>query len=325
MNERIRPYVIAVLTTVLVVGCDSGSESNRLVGQLESDRVEITAEFSEPIIERGVVEGQAVSANQVIIIQDTSRVLSKIAEVEATLQQSRARYDELVRGPRRELILAAQASVRGAQKELGFRETDLERAEEVFARQLAAPEVRDRALVARDRAKAELDNLAARLDELLTGTTTEELRQAEEAVRQAEARVQSIQIDLQRHTTVAPVAGVIDTLLFEPGERPLPGQPMAILLSGNQAYARVYIPESVRVHVKPGTEARVFVDGLEDSLTGRVRWVASESAFTPYFALTERDRGRLSFAAKVDILDAGERLPDGVPVEVELLLGGNGE
>jgi HlyD family secretion protein len=77
--------------------------------------------------------------------------------------------------------------------------------------------------------------------------------------------------------------------------------------------------------VKPGTEARVFVDGLEDSLTGRVRWVASESAFTPYFALTERDRGRLSFTAKVDILDAAERLPDGVPVEVELLLGGNGE
>jgi len=51
-----------------------------------------------------------------------------------------------------------------------------------------------------------------------------------------------------------------------------------------------------------------------------VRWVASESAFTPYFALTEHDRGRLSFVAKVDILDSDRRLPDGVPVEVELLL-----
>lgn len=314
-----------VLLIALLAGCDNGNGDNRLVGQLESDRIELTAEVSEPIVERPVVEGQMVSAGQIIIRQDATRVLSRIAEAQATLQQTRARYDELVRGPRREQILAARASVRGAQKELEFRETDLRRAEEVFQRQLASPEVRDRAVVARDSAKANLERLEAKLDELLTGTTAEELRQAEEAVRQAEARLQSIQIDLDRHTTLAPSDGVIDSLLFEPGERPVPGQPMAILLSGQQAYARVYIPESLRVRVRPGTNARVYVDGLEEPLSGRVRWVASESAFTPYFALTERDRGRLSYAAKVDIVDADERLPDGVPVEVEILLDDGSE
>ena len=45
--------------------------------------------------------------------------------------------------------------------------------------------------------------------------------------------------------------------------------------------------------------------------------MASEPAFTPYFALTERDRGRLSYVAKVDIVEQRDRLPDGVPVEVE--------
>jgi HlyD family secretion protein len=325
MNKRNRMTASVLLAMSLLAGCESDGLDNRLVGQLESDRIELTAEVSEPIIERGVIEGQQVPAGQVIIRQDTSRVLSRIAEAEATLQQTRARHDELIRGPRRELIVAAQASVQGAQKELQFRETDLARAEEIFARQLASPELRDRAVVARDSAKANLESLEARLDELLTGTTTEELRQAEEAVHQAEARIQSIRIDLERHTTVAPTDGVIDSLLFEPGERPVPGQPMAILLSGDQVYARIYIPESIRVQVKPGTEARVFVDGLEEALSGRVRWVASESAFTPYFALTERDRGRLSYAAKVDITDARERLPDGVPVEVELILGSDGE
>jgi HlyD family secretion protein len=95
---------------------------------------------------------------------------------------------------------------------------------------------------------------------------------------------------------------------------------MLILLSGTQPYARIYIPESKRVHVRPGTKARVYVDGLTEPLAGTVRWVSSEAAFTPYFALTEHDRGRLSFLAKVDILNAGDRLPDGVPVEVELIL-----
>ena len=325
MKRSERILALAFLAAGTLAGCGEADESNRLVGQLESDRIELTAETFEPIIERAVIEGETVSAGQIILRQDTARVLTRMDEAEAALQQKRARYDELVRGPRRELILAAQASVSGAQKELEFRQTDLSRAEEIFARQLASPDVRDRAIVARDSAKANLDNLEAKLNELLTGTTIEELRQAEESVRQAEAQVAAIQVDIDRHTTTAPVDGVVDSLLFEPGERPAPGQPIAILLSGEQVYARVYVPESLRVHVEPGTAARIYVDGMTESLTGRVRWVASESSFTPYFALTERDRGRLSFVAKVDILDAGKRLPDGIPVEVELLVDARDE
>jgi HlyD family secretion protein len=93
-----------------------------------------------------------------------------------------------------------------------------------------------------------------------------------------------------------------------------------VMLGGEQPYARVYVPEQLRVQITPGTKARIFVDGLDTPIAAEVRWIASESAFTPYFALTERDRGRLSFIAKVDILEQRERLPDGVPVEVEFEL-----
>ena len=55
---------------------------------------------------------------------------------------------------------------------------------------------------------------------------------------------------------------------------------------------------------------------MDAPLQGRVRWVASEAMFTPYFALTERDRGHLTYEAKVELDIDGERLPDGVPVEV---------
>ena len=308
------------LTMLTIVACDSRDENQRIVGQLESDRIEITAEVSERIIERAVIEGQSVDAGHLLIRQDTARIESRIAEAMANALQARARLDELVRGPRKELIVAAQANVRGATDELEFRETDLDRAQLIHERNLASAELRDRAKAARDSAKANLENLQAMLEQLLTGTTPEELRQAEEALSQADARIASLMIDLERHSPTAPVAGVVDSLLFEVGERPSVGQPMAILLSGQQPYARVFIPESMRVRVVPGTNARVFVDGLDVPLTGRVRWVANEAAFTPYFALTEHDRGRLSFAAKIDVLNARGRLPDGVPVEVELLV-----
>jgi HlyD family secretion protein len=319
---RLMSLCIALL---LLAACDAQNAHQRIVGQLESDRIEITAEVNEPIVERPVIEGQSVEAGTLLIRQDTARIESRIAEARAVQLQARARLDELIRGPRRELIEAAQADVRGARDELEFRETDLARAQQVFERNLASHEIRDRAKAARDTARARLESLEARLEELLTGTTPEELRQAEEAVRQAEARLASLAIDLERHSPIAPVGSVVDSLLFEVGERPAIGQPMAILLSGKQPHARVFVTETLRVQVTPGTRARIFVDGLEQPLDGRVRWVANEAAFTPYFALTEHDRGRLSYAAKVDILNRDERLPDGVPVEVELLFGSSAE
>ena len=93
------------------------------------------------------------------------------------------------------------------------------------------------------------------------------------------------------------------------------------MLSGEQPYARIYVPEQLRINVGPGVRGDIFVDGLDEPLRGTVRWVASEAAFTPYFALTERDRGRLTYEAKVDIVTERQRLPDGVPVEVELHIG----
>ena len=155
---------------------------------------------------------------------------------------------------------------------------------------------------------------------MLSGTTIEELAQAQQAVQQIEARLSILQIDLERHAPLAPIDGIVDSRLYEPGERPAIGKPMLILLSGEQPYARVYVPELLRVRLSPGTDARVYVDGLAEPLDGTVRWVSSEAAFTPYFSLTERDRGRLSYIAKIDILNVDRRLPDGVPVEVELIL-----
>lgn len=313
-----------MVTAFAIAACDAANDESKIVGQLESDRIEIRSEVFEPIVEIAVVEGQRVSTGDLLLRQDNTRILARIQETEAALAQNQARLDELIRGPRKEQIDASRANVDGGKRELQFRKTEYERAQKVFERELASPDRLDRAKAALDRAEATLEFEEARLQELLSGTTVEELAQAEQAVQQIEARLSALRIDFERHQPQAPVDGVVDSKLYEPGEQPIVGQPMLILLSGSQPYARIYIPESKRVHVRPGTEARIYVDGLTEPLSGTVRWVSSEAAFTPYFALTEHDRGRLSFLAKVDILDAGDRLPDGVPVEVELILDTGG-
>lgn len=309
------------LTGALISACDSPQDAHRVVGELASDRLELTAEVAEPIIDIEVREGDMVSAGQILVRQDSSRAAARLAEANAALAQQQARLDELVRGPRSEQIAAARANVEGATQDLEFRESELERVREVHKKGLASAELLDRAKAALDAAQANLKLRLAQLEERLAGTTVEELAQAEQAVKQAAARRDSMRIDLDRHTIRAPVDGIADSRLFEVGERPGQGQAVMVLLGGEQPYARVFVPESLRVRVTAGTQALIHVDGIDSAIDGRVRWVSSEAAFTPYFALTERDRGRLSYVAKIDISGQRERFPDGVPVEVEFLLG----
>jgi HlyD family secretion protein len=313
------PWIIAA-SALFMSACGSSSDNGRVVGELASDRIELTAESSEPVTEILVAEGDAVTAGQILMRQDAARGNAHLAEAEATLAQMQARLDELVRGPRREQILAARATVDGAVDELNFRRSDFARVQEIYNKQLASPDLLDRAKAALDTAEANVQLRRAQLQELLSGTTVEELAQAEQAVKQAAARRDLASIDVSRLEIVAPVNGIVDSRLFELGERPAPGQALLILLPGEQPYARVYVPENLRVQVKTDMPAIIHVDGLDAAIDGRVRWIASESAFTPYFALTEKDRGHLSYLAKIDIVENRERLPDGVPVEVDLLL-----
>ena len=312
------PVVIVLTAPLILLACQPSDDHYVMVGQLESDRIELTAEFSETIVSRPVSEGDRVSKGTVVIQQDVERANAKVRQGEATVAQNQARLDELTRGPRQEQIVAAQANVDGAVQDLAFRQTELARIEKLLDRKLSSPDDRDRAKAALDAAEANLDFNKARLTELLAGTTIEELNQARAAVAQTKALLDQTRIDLERLTTSAPVDGVVDSFLFEPGERPNKGQPMVILLAGQQPYARIYVPEALRARVAPGDKVLVLVDGISEPIEGRFRWIASEAAFTPYFALTEHDRGRLTFLAKIDIKVKGARLPDGLPVEVEL-------
>lgn len=321
-----RHTLVLLLAFACCIGaCKPPADPGRAVGETASDRIELSAEAAEPIVAIAVAEGARVSRGDLLVQQDTARAEAGVATADADLAQARARLAELVRGPRSEKIAVARANVAGAREQLAFREADFKRIREVYERDLATAALHDQAEAALDAARTNLDLYEAQLEELLTGTTVEELDQAEAAAAAAGARLDAARVALDRLALRAPADGVADSRLFEIGERPAPGQPVMIMLAGEQAYARVFVTEALRARVGPGTSARVYVDGVGTPLAGRVRWVASEAAFTPYFALTERDRGRLSYAAKVDILDYGQRLPDGVPVEVEFLTNTAGE
>jgi HlyD family secretion protein len=297
----------------VVTACEE--EVLTAVGQLESDRIELVAEFSEPIVAIAGLEGDQLSPGDLIISQDSSRVAIRITEAQANIARIEALLAEQVSGPRQQQIDAAIASLNEANIEEQFADREVERMAGLRERNLTSIESIDQAEKAKQSAGARIKFAEARLSELQAGTRVEQIEQTQHSMQQAQAQLASLELDRQRLSITAPVSAIIDSLPFEVGERPKKGDVVAVLLSGAQPYARIYIPEQLRVGMVPGTTIQISVDGLPQILTGRIRRIASEASFTPYFALTERDRDRLSYLAEVALPELPNRLPDGVPVQ----------
>ncbi len=153
---------------------------------------------------------------------------------------------------------------------------------------------------------------------MLEGTTIEELDQARAALEESKAALADAEVALERLRLRAPRNGQVDAIPYKLGDRPPAGAAVVVLLADQAPYARIYVPQSVRARVTPGLEAEVRIVGIDTVFRGVVRYVSAEAAFTPYFALTERDRGRLTYVAEVTLQgEAARALPSGLPLEVD--------
>jgi len=309
-------FLLVITLFAAISACEEPQP--RAVGQLMSDRIELVAESAEPIIAISVTEGQRLDIGDSVLVQNSERLGIRILEANANIKRIEAILAEQISGPREEVIAAFRASLSNAEIEYEFRVRESNRLGTLRERNLTSIESVELAEKMMDSAQAGIEVARARLDELETGTRPEQIEQTQQSLQQAQAQLASLEFDRQRHTITAGVSGVVDSLPFEVGERPAIGDVVAVLLGGAQPHARVYVPEQYRVGLAPGDQVQFTVDGLDGELTGTVRRISSDAAFTPYFSLTENDRSRLSYIAEIILPDLADRLPDGIPVEVFL-------
>jgi HlyD family secretion protein len=287
------------------------------VGTLERQRIELRAERSEPILRLAVVEGDRVAVGDLVAELDGRRVAAQLAAGEASRDLAAARLAEVVRGARAEEIARAEAQVAEAEADLVQTRPNLERARRLVAGGVAPQSELDLVEASHSAAVARLDAARSDLERQLNGSTVEELDQARADLARIEAEVAGLRVDAERMAVVAPRAGVVDALPFKVGDQPPAGAAVAVLLADGAPFARVYVPAELRPRAVQGAAVVVSVDGFDQPFEGRIRTISAEAAFTPYYALTERDRGHLSYLAEVDLVGkAALGLPTGLPVEV---------
>jgi HlyD family secretion protein len=307
--------IVPLAAGLLLAAC-GGRAPPTALGTLEWDRVELVAEASEPVLEIAVREGDVVAAGALVLRLDDRRARAELAQAEAELARLDAVLDEQRRGARPEAIAEARARVARARALADNAREDFDRVRGMRERKLVSPADLDRARAAADAAESERRAASAALDQLLAGPRVEQLAQTEAARAAAAARREALALTLDRLTVRAPVAGRVDALPVVVGDQPARGATLAVLMVGAWPHARVFIPQPLRVAAVPGAPFDVRVEGVEGVFRGRLRHVAAEASFTPYYALAGDDASRLAWVAEIDLEgEAARALPAGVPLQ----------
>ena len=317
-NTRSLLVLLASAATV-VAGCARKDAAWEVHGTLERDRLELVAESNEQIIEVPVKEGDRVAAGAVVARQEAGTMQPRLDQARASVDEAGRRLAELQSGPRQREIEEARAALAGAESALETEAREYARVRSLVERKLVSASSLDQAQARRDAARSSRDQAGARLKLLQEGTRVEQLQQAQAALARSRAALAELETTASRYVVHAPRPGMIEALPYKLGERPPAGAPVVVMLVDGTPYARVHVPETLRAQFTAGSRVLARVDGIAEPLAGTVRYISAEAAFTPYYALTQKDRTRLSYLAEVTLDDArAAALPAGVPVQVTL-------
>ena len=303
-----------------LVACQRAPDG-KLPGTLERERIELPADANEAVTAIAVHEGQVVHRGDLLLTQDQTVAGEQLARLSAATAQAQAQLEEQQRGARETTILGARARRDQARAQADDQVRERERLKGLISQNLVSRESFDRQSAAAAAAAAALREAQSALRELELGTRHERIAQAQQALAQARAQQRELTTTSSRLEVRAPLDAIVDALPYRVGEKPPHGATVAVLLASGAPFARVHVPEPLRLRVKIGSAASIRLDGAASEFKGHVRYIASEAAYTPYFALTETDRSQFAYVAEVTLDDsAAVALPAGIPLTVQLTL-----
>lgn len=317
LTGNFKSHLALALLLFLLPGCSPSSD--QALGTLEWDRVNSRSPASEIILDVVVEEGDRVEKDDLILIIDNRKIQEQIREQESRLEQATWYLAELEKGPRAQKIAEAEARLKAAEATLENDQEIYNRQKKLYKTDFTSKQQLDITKKNFLNSKEKLREYAEQLDELQEGTRIEQIKQARANVETLTAQLKRLNLQSAEYTIRAPRAGVVDSLPFKKGDRPPAHTVVSTLLAGPQPWARVYVPEPYRSKLKPGKDYSLLIDGQDGHFSVKLRSISSDASFTPYYALTERDRSRLTYVAKLDLVDERAlELTAGTPVQLVL-------
>lgn len=318
MIAILKALAVPVFVMPMLLQSCAERDTDVALGILMRERVVLTATANAIIKELPVAEGNPVTAGDVLVQLEAAVQQANLQLANARLAEAEADLTRVRSGARDQEVAIAEARVRGARAVYEEAETTLERNRRLLESGTITRARLDQDVTLRNLALAELTSAEQALGEIREGARDEDIRIAEAHVEAARAQVAAALTQLEDLTIRASRDGILDSLPWNLGERVPLGSPVAVLLTGDRPYARIYIPEPARVGLVVGDPVSIRLDGTEAVFEGSLRWISNEPAFTPYYALNQEQRSRLVYLAEVALPPEAADLPAGVPVTATL-------
>lgn len=235
-----------------------------------SRSIAIGSPLSRLVVEVPVKVGTEVKAGDPLFRLD-DRDLAGEREIRRTaVAAAKAKLSRLIALPRAEDVPPAEAKVSETQAQLRDAQNLLQLAEAVAdSRAISREEVAKRRYAV-EAAQARADQAKAQLTLLKAGAWKEDLDVARIDQAAAEAQLQSIEIEIDRLTVRAPVAGMVLQLNVRAGEFAQAGTlatPHVLLGAVHPLHVRVDIDENDAWRFKSGSAAEGAVRGNRDIKT----------------------------------------------------------
>ena len=190
---------------------------------------------------------------------DAQVLETRRVSVAAQLQAAKAKLEELIAGPRREVIEAAQAEVHRWQAQAALAAVTQDRNRKLFLTKAVSRQELDDATFGQGVVDAQLLAAQARLLELQRGTRAEQIAAQRAAVAQKQAELSTIDVQLAKSKLRAPFAGVIAARQVDDGTVIEAGTPVVELVETSHLEVRVGVTDDVLRQLAPGVDQQVFI------------------------------------------------------------------
>ncbi len=276
-----------------VVGSRATDTRLRASGTVEANTAKVGSTIGGRVAAVHAREGQTVSAGAPLVSLETDLLDLSVREQQALIAQREADLARALKGPRDEELSRGRIEWAAA-------ETDRKRLQALFD---------DGVIGRREYDAAQVREATAResLRQLENGSRREDVAVAKAALGRERERLDYLLRQRREMEILAPFAGTVEVLDLRPGDIVGAAQPVAEILSAEDLWVRVYVPEPQLGRVTLGQKVSVGIDSHpERTFSGTVVEIRDRGEYTPRNIQTPETRVDQVFGVKVVV----ERTPE---------------
>lgn len=286
--------IIAIALVFLTSACNQNNNESDAYGNFEATEYTISAENSGKILFLDIQEGDVFAKAEQVGLIDTSQLFFQKEQLQAQRKSIASGVQNIL------------SRIAVYQEQLDILKKDKIRIDKMFADKAATSkqvdDINGNILVVQKQIKSVKTENARVLGDL--ENVNRKIDALNDLIEKSKIYVPETATVLEKYREVYEMVNV--------------GTPLFKLADLRTLDLRVYVSGDQLSRLKIGMEVNVLIDKNKEenhTLKGKVTWISSQSEFTPKIIQTKKERVKLVYAVKINVVNDGH-LKIGMPGEI---------